>query len=206
MGNNPNSNTATAINLGPGTHTVTVTDMFGCTLDASAVINEPSSFTVNANAPVINCFGTCTGSALATPSGGTAPYTYLWDDFQNSQMAISLCAGDYEVVVTDDNGCTAMDNVTITENDQIVLDADITDSDCGQSNGSIDLTITGGSTGAMIIDWDYGPHTEDLVNIPAGTYTVTVTDNKGCQAIRTFAVNDISGPTLNITTTAKCNL
>jgi len=202
-GTTPTQNTATAIDLDPGTHNVTVTDMFGCTYEASAIISEPSLFTVNVSAPIIDCFGTCTGSALATPSGGTAPYTYLWNDFQNSQMAVSLCAGDYEVTATDDNGCTAVDNVTITENDPIVLDADITDSDCGQSNGAIDLTISGGSVGAMTIDWDYGPHTEDLVNIPAGTYTVTVTDNKGCQAIRTFAVNDISGPTLNVTTTTN---
>jgi PKD repeat protein len=201
-GTTPTQNAATAINLAAGTHTVTVTDMYGCTYDASAVINEPSSFTASATAPVIDCYGTCTGSALATPNGGTAPYTYLWNDFQNSQMAVSLCAGDYEVTATDDNGCTAVDNVTITENDPIVLDADITDSDCGQSNGAIDLTISGGSVGAMTIDWDYGPHTEDLVNIPAGSYTVTVTDSKGCQAIQTFAVSDLSGPTLNISSTS----
>ncbi len=200
-GTTPVQSTATAVNLGPGTHTVTVTDMFGCTYQANATINEPSAFTVNAAAPVIDCFGTCTGTALATPTGGTSPYTYLWSDFQNSQMAINLCAGTYDITVTDDNGCTATDNLVLDENDPIVLSADITPSDCGQSNGAIDLTISGGSSGAMIIDWDYGPHTEDLVNIPAGTYTVTVTDNKGCQAVQSYAVNDVSGPTLNISST-----
>lgn len=196
----PPQNTYTATNLSPGQYYVTVSDIYGCTYEASATINEPSPFSVNAMANDIDCYGTCTGSAYATPSGGTSPYTYLWSDFQNSQMATSLCAGDYEVIVSDNNGCTTTDNTTILENAPIVLSTIITNSNCGQSNGSIDLSITGGS-GTMDINWDYGPHTEDLVNIPAGTYTVTVTDNKGCQTTQTFAVNDISGPTLTITST-----
>ncbi|MEA3447380.1 MAG: PKD domain-containing protein [Bacteroidota bacterium] len=204
-GTTPVQYTTTATNLGPGTYFVTITDVFGCSYTANATINEPSEVSVTTNAPIINCFGDCDGSAMANPSGGTSPYTYLWSDFQNSQMAVSLCAGDYAVTVTDDNGCTAEDSITIDQNSEIIVTADITPSDCGQSNGEIDLTVSGGSS-PYAFDWDYGPHTEDLLGIPAGIYEVTITDNKGCQAIEVFAVNDVSGPTLNIssTTDASC--
>ncbi|MDA3820298.1 MAG: PKD domain-containing protein [Candidatus Delongbacteria bacterium] len=200
-GTTPVQNTATATNLSPGTHYVTVADMYGCSYQASATINEPSELSVTTNAPIINCFGDCDGSALANPSGGTSPYTYLWSDFQNTQMASSLCAGVYTVTVTDDNGCTVEDDVTLDQNSEIIVTADITASDCGQSNGEIDLTVSGGSY-PYDFDWAYGPHTEDLPGIPAGTYEVTITDNKGCQAIEVFAVNDISGPTVNISSSS----
>ncbi|MFP4664030.1 MAG: PKD domain-containing protein [Bacteroidales bacterium] len=205
-GTSPAQNSATATDLGPGTHTVTVTDMYGCDYTANATIHEPSALSVNAVAPIINCYGDCNGSAMANPSGGTAPYTYLWSDFQNSQMAIGLCAGDYTVTVEDDNGCTSEDSITIDQNSEIDVTADITESDCGQSNGAIELTVTGGSS-PYNFDWAYGPHTEDLLGIPSGTYEVTITDNKGCESIEVFAVNDLSGPTVTIssTTDASCN-
>jgi PKD repeat protein len=201
-GTTPIQNSAQATNLSAGTYYVTVTDGHGCTYEAGATIHEPTPMNISITAPNIDCFGVCNGSALANASGGTAPYSYMWSDFQSTIMANHLCAGDYHVTVTDDNLCTATQSVTITENSQIVLSADISNSDCGQSNGAIDLTISGGAAGTMLIDWDYGPHTEDLVNIPAGSYTVTVTDSKGCQAIQTFAVSDLSGPTLNISSTS----
>ncbi len=204
-GTTPIQNTATATNLGPGSHSVTVTDTYGCTYMASATINEPSELTVNTVPTFIDCFGDCNGSAQANVSGGTTPYTYLWSDFQNTQMAAGLCAGDYAVTVTDDNGCTAEDSVTLDHNPEIIVNAVITPSDCGQSNGEIDLTVSGGSS-PYDYDWDSGQQTEDLLGVPAGTYEVTITDNIGCETIEVFTINDVAGPTVTISssTDAVC--
>ncbi|MDA3819775.1 MAG: PKD domain-containing protein [Candidatus Delongbacteria bacterium] len=198
-GTTPVQNTPTATNLGPGTHFVTVTDMYGCTYVASAIINEPAELGVNLNATTIDCFGNCNGSAVANPNGGTTPYAYYWSDFQTIQTANGLCAGDYNVTITDDNGCTVEDSISITQNAEIVVTANITESDCGQSNGEIDLSVSGGSL-PYDFDWDSGPQTEDILGIPAGTYEVTITDNIGCQTIEVFTVNDIAGPTVTIST------
>ena len=102
-----------------GTYTVTVTEAGGCqdTLD-SVIITEPplitSSITASTN-PL--CFGDCTGTATVTPGGGTAPYTYAWNDpgTQTTATATGLCAGTYDVVVTDINGCDDTSTVVITE-------------------------------------------------------------------------------------------
>ncbi len=202
----PAQYTATAVNLGPGTHYVTVIDTHGCSYEANTTIDEPAELTVDVIPSTIDCFGDCNGSAHANPSGGTVPYTYLWSDFQTSQVADNLCAGDYTVTVTDDNNCTTVGNVTIDQNTEIIVDADITEADCGLSNGEIDLTVSGGSN-PYDFDWDHGTHTEDLMGIPAGTYEVTITDNTGCEIIEVFTVDDTPGPnvTISSTTNASCN-
>lgn len=91
--------------IGAGSYSVTVTDANGCQEVANIEVTEPALLTVAMSGT--NDTGTCNGTATATPSGGTTPYTYLWDDpsSQTTQTATNLCFGTYGVVVTDDNGC-----------------------------------------------------------------------------------------------------
>ena len=195
----------TAMNLGLGYYEVTVTDDAGCTTTAGINIGEPGTLSLNIIDNQIDCFGNCTGDAFANVSGGTTPYSVIWSNLNTSLHAIGLCSGDYTVTITDLNGCTISDNITIIENEPIVITGDITDADCGQSTGMIDVEITGGSQ-PFSYAWNTGDITQDLINVPAGTYIITVTDNKGCTAILNFAVNDITGPvaTINTTTDVTC--
>ncbi len=202
----PAQNSITATNLCPGTYTVTVTDVNNCTSTASATITEPAILTVAFNTVDINCFGYCDGEITANITGGTINYSYQWDDplLSTSQTITGLCDGTYCVTVTDANNCTVIGCQTMTEPPLITLSAVITDASCNQSDGAIDLTITNATVST--ISWTGGYSTEDLTGIPSGTYTVTVTDIRGCTATGTYVVPDLTGPTATISSTdIDCN-
>ncbi|MFH1319544.1 MAG: C25 family cysteine peptidase [Bacteroidota bacterium] len=107
---------ATENSLAAGTNDVAVADAGGCSATASITINEPTAISAITTANDASQ-GNCDGSASLTASGGNPPYTYLWDDTggQTTTTADNLCAGTYHVTVTDANGCTASDSVTVNE-------------------------------------------------------------------------------------------
>jgi len=102
-----------ATNLVAGANTVTVTDANNCTAQASVILNEPTPIFPNAYSNFVSAPGQCDGSGFANPSGGTPPYTYSWDNGQTSQLATGLCQGSHNVVVTDANGCTGTQTITV---------------------------------------------------------------------------------------------
>lgn len=114
----PAQTTATATGLAPGQYIVTVTDANGCNQTAVAIVSNTTSFNTSVQSTDVSCEAEmCDGSALVAPSGGTAPYTFIWSDslLQSTPTANGLCAGTYTVVITDANGCTATDSVTVNE-------------------------------------------------------------------------------------------
>ena len=171
-----------------GTYGLTVTDANACTDTYSYTLTEPSApLDLVLTGTDILCFGESTGEVASSVSGGTAPYNYAWVGGQTTGNIDNLPAGLYELTVTDDNGCTITDNLTLTEPAApIALSTVVTDIDChGNNNGVVDLTITGG-TGPYAQQWSNGADvilsdtTEDISNQYADTYTVLVTDNNGC--------------------------
>ena len=172
--------------LTAGNYTVTIQDINGCQLDAENIpITEPAAaLTVTETNVDVLCFGQSTGSIDLTVAGGTTPYTYSWSSGATTQDLTNIPAGNYSVTVTDDNGCTAsIANIQITQ-PAAVLTVTETNVDVlcfGQSTGSIDLTVAGGTT-PYTYSWSSGATTQDLTNIPAGNYSVTVTDDNGCTA------------------------
>ncbi|SDT10243.1 SprB repeat-containing protein, partial [Winogradskyella sediminis] len=97
----------------------------------------------------VACNGGATGSLTVSPVNGTAPYTYLWDDgsAQTTATATGLSAGTYEVTVIDINGCIATASATITQPTSVLSASGVaTHVSCnGGSNGTVDLTVTGGT-------------------------------------------------------------
>jgi hypothetical protein len=115
-------------------------------------------------------------------SGGTAPYTYVWGDGPTTQDRAGLAAGPYSLVVTDANGCTANVNVTITEPTALVATETHVNVSCfGGSNGSIDVSVSGGAAPYTYV-WGDGPTTQDRGGLAAGAYSLVVTDANGCTA------------------------
>ena len=169
-------------NLIAGVYTVTVTDANGCTATATVTITQPASALVATTTQVmIACFGGNTGSVNMTPTGGTAPYTYVWTGGSTAQSAIGVPAGTYTVVVTDANGCTTTISATITQ-PQAPLSLATTQVNVlcfGNSTGSIDLSPSGGTPGYTYA-WSNNSTIQDPLNLIAGTYTVVVTDANGC--------------------------
>jgi len=179
------------VNIPAGSYTVTITDGNFCTTQASATVAQPSAaLDASATATDVKCFGEATGSVDLTVTGGTAPYTYSWSNGTTTEDLVNIVAGTYTVTVTDANLCTVTASATVSQ-PSAALDASatVTDVKCfGESTGAVDLTVTGG-TAPYTYSWSNGATTEDLVNIVAGVYTVTVTDANLCTAITTVAVS-----------------
>ena len=179
-------NTAMNANLPSGTYTVTVTDANGCTCVKTVTLNDPPqlncSITINNH---VSCFGGNDGKLTASANGGTPGYTYAWDNGANTAMISNLTAGTYAVTVTDSEGCTCVSSATITEppalNCSVVVDNEI--SCAGGSDGKLTAMVSGGTPGYTFM-WSNGVNTAMNANLPAGTYTVTITDANGCTCVQ----------------------
>ena len=182
-----------------GTYTLTVTDTKGCTKTSVSVITGPtSSFTASNSKTDITCFGLTNGMANVTVSGGTPIYTYLWSDGNTNQNRTGLAAASYVVTVTDAGGCTATTGLIISQPPLLSVQISITNPTCpvegnapGNADGAINLTVSGG-TPAYTYLWNNGATTQNRTNLAAGTYSVTFTDSKGCQNIKTAILTPTS--------------
>ncbi|MFH1321413.1 MAG: T9SS type A sorting domain-containing protein [Bacteroidota bacterium] len=190
--------TMTATGLFAGTYNIIVTDAFGCQAAGSATVNDAGSPTAAiTDSSNIACYGGSDGSATVTVSGGTPPYTYLWDDIgsQTTATATGLGAGTYTVTVSDANGCTDSYLVIITEPPTLSATTSSVDATCGGSDGEATAQAAGG-TGSYAYLWDdpVSQTTPTATGLPAGTYNITVTDLNGCTTTANAIINDAGGP------------
>ena len=188
---NTGQNTDTAFNVGAGFYTVTITDANGCKDSANISMNQPNNLlasTIKIND--VSCNGLNDGTAMASASGGTIPYTYLWSDNQTNDTASSLTAGAYSITITDNNDCIDSASVQINEPDvlSITLDSSKNILCNGNSDGAINVSTNGG-TFPYLYQWSNGNTSDSLSGLTVGRYDVTVTDNNGC--------TDTLGTTLN---------
>jgi gliding motility-associated-like protein len=192
--------------LTTGTYTVTVKDANLCSQNASFTITQPAALSVPGTTLNVSCNGGNNGSVDITPAGGTAPYTYLWSNGQVTQDISALTAGIYSVTVTDANGCTKNVSFTITQPAIITVPGTTVDVSCnGGSNGSVDITPSGG-TPAYTYLWSNGAVTQDIAGLTAGIYSVTLTDSKGCTKNVSFTINQPTPIAIpGSVTNASCN-
>lgn len=183
----------TATGLSAGSYSVTVTDANGCTSISSTSITQPTALSSSiSNTTHVACFGSNTGSVSVSATGGTAGYTYSWNNGQSNATATSLAPGSYTVTVTDANGCTSTSTATVS-GPSAALTATATNNNVtcnGAGNGSIDINATGG-TSPYTYTWSNGQSTATASNLSPGFYLVTITDDNGCQ---TFQSGFISEP------------
>jgi gliding motility-associated-like protein len=111
---NTNATTATISNLTSGTYTLTVTDAGGCTVSGQATVQNSGGFTVTLTPTNESCAGACNGMISSTISGGTTPINYSWSNSGNTSIVSNLCPGTYTLIATDNAGCTATANATIS--------------------------------------------------------------------------------------------
>ncbi len=137
-----NQTTSQATGLSAGSYCVLVTDALGETDDICVFVPGPAAFTNNVFRQPDN--GTCSGEAHVLFSGGTAPYTYTWNDplSQTGPSAYDLCSGQYQITVTDANGCTQVINVTI-DGPASILELDPEEIVCfpNPTESNINLTV-----------------------------------------------------------------
>jgi uncharacterized repeat protein (TIGR01451 family) len=170
----------TVINLPAGTYYVTVTDTVRQKqYIGSATIHEPPVISITTSVSHVTCPGGSNGSIVAYVTGGVPGYTFNWSNGSTSQVTNNLPKGLYNLTVTDLNGCIATTNVNVGEPNPITIIPYTMSPTCNVSNGVIDLSVSGGNPPYQF-SWNNGFSGIAVTNVPAGTYTVTVTDNSGC--------------------------
>ena len=167
-----------------GNHYITIRDAASCTFNIPFVINQPEPLSVSvSDLTNVACFGENTGSVSVTAAGGVSPYTYRLDTgpFQDNGSFGSLSAVDYIITVRDANNCERQIQVEITQPEAALSGTVIvTDVACyGDSTGSVDLSVTGGTLPYTFL-WSNEAETEDISGVPAGSYSVTISDLNGC--------------------------
>lgn len=182
-----NATTEDINNLSPGTFTVTVTDNSNCTNSFSATITEPDSISIVATITNASC-GTPDGGIELVVNGGTAPYTFNWSNSSTSQNILNVSAGEYNVTVTDDNGCIKTAQFTIVAPGNLELTLTATDASCvGVNNGSVSSTLIGG-VAPFNYTWSNGLTSTAITSVATGIYTLTVTDADQCSVTATATV------------------
>lgn len=188
--------TEDADSLAAGNYTVTITDSIGCSLVIHATVPGPAdSLHAILNLQPVLCFGDSSGAIDLQVQGGTSPYTFTWSNGETTEDIDSLPSGTYTIIISDSNNCS----VTIT--DSIVQPADslsgfITGNDItcgGDSTGFFNLTINGGTSPYSYL-WSNGDTAQNAASLPAGIYSVTISDAYGCAIELSDTLFDLNSP------------
>ena len=195
--------------LCPGQYSLALTDFNGISSFHNVSISEPSllSATIQSFTDAI-CYDSCNGTATIAVMGGTNPYTYAWSGTNNytssDQNVTNLCIGNYSLTITDFNLCSTSLTVAIDEPTQINLNTNFTSSNCGQADGLVGVTATGGTVAndysyLWTLNGNFVDTNALVAGLLAGTYGVTVTDDYGCIGNTIETITDIPGGTASAT-------
>lgn len=183
-------------NLIAGTYSITVTDSKGCFVNIPITIIQPASALIlNISQTNILCFGESSGEINLSPSGGSPGYFFNWSNGATTQDLHNVPAGQYTVIITDADNCQISSSIILTEPNQLTQTISAftylsgTNISCfGLNNGSIDLTIAGGNP-SYLYNWSTGETTQDISGLPAGNYSVLITDINGCSIIASITLD-----------------
>lgn len=192
----------TQTNLSAGTYIITVTDNVGCIKTQNIVIPEAPVFTINPIVTNVSCFGANNGSINLNLTGGIAPVALTWSDGSTSGLIRNnLPPGTYTATISDGTPCYIVRTFTIIQPQPLVISANTTNPlDCTiTNNGAINLIVSGG-TPPFTYSWSNGATTEDLNNLVAGNYSVTVTDANNCSVTGQYSLTRPAPIQINVTT------
>lgn len=173
-----------------GAYTLTVTDQNNCTRTVTATITQPSALSLLLSGNDTLCFGAKNGTAVATVSGGVAPYTYNWSTGATTSALSNLGAGNYTVTVTDQNRCQRTGTWSVMEAKPLQIDSTLVQPQCaGENTGSISIKISGGTPNYTYF-WENGATTNIRTELKAGDYKVAVSDVNKCTETWIFTLKD----------------
>lgn len=184
--------TASFSGLTAGTYNLLVQEN-NCTVNGTATVNEPAALTLNIASTNASCNGFCDGSASATVGGGVPDYFYTWSGGvagATDSQAAALCAGNYDLEVSDANGCTISQNYTIAEPAAIAVNTvDLVDETClGDCNAAIQIDAAN-AVSYQVNNSGNTQSTGNFAGLCPGPVTVTMTDAFGCSVDETYTLN-----------------
>ncbi len=190
------------------TYAVTITDSNGCTATDEVFVlvdncsNSPEG--INVITTMANCFGESNGAINVDITSGTPPYSVQWSNGAMTEDLTGIPAGTYTATITDGVGCLGLISSVVVGEPSLLEVANVTVvPEVNGGDGMIDITVSGG-VAPYTYNWSNGAATEDLTNVPQGTYTVIITDANGCTTMETETItlvgnNDIQTlSTLNV--------
>jgi len=186
--------TQIATGLGAGDYSLTVTDNLGCSTVATETVElSPEGLWIMLSSTDANC-GQENGTIHVGVMTGVPPYDFEWNDASigNTGDPIDLAAGNYQVTVSDANGCTAVESIDVNSTDQINLTTTSVNATC-DSGGSATVIINNGA-GPFNILWCNDANTESVSNLPPGICTVEVSDANGCFGTATVLIGNDCNP------------
>lgn len=183
-------------NLAAGQYSFYVEDTNTCVTTTNFTITAAGT-SLNETVTNVLCFGGNNGSISVAPTGLTAPVTYLWSSGQSASTISNLVAGTYTVYVKDASGCEISKVITVSQPAQInaMLSTDVSPT-CGASDGVVSVVNISGGSGAINALWSNGSTSTTITNISAGVYSVTLTDNNGCQLNKSMGLSENGAPTV----------
>jgi gliding motility-associated-like protein len=181
--------------LTSGEYQVEITDLNNCSGRWTFSLDEPTRLETSNIPKTVSCFGINDGNVDLSVLGGVVPYTYLWSNGETTEDIGSLFIGKYTVDVRDLNNCLVRDSALITEPPKIEIELSpvlryngLMISCYGASDADVNAMVTGGF-GSYSYSWlPNGETSQNIQNVPAGTYTLAVTDENNCIEVDSFTV------------------
>ncbi len=186
-----NGSTGSTIqDLAAGIYEVTVNDIAGCEYIQNFEIISEDGPVLSPELNSISCYGLNDGAISINPTGGSAPYEIVWSDESMEQNRVGLAPGFYEVIVTDENGCSVSQNFEIVEPTEIQNTLTIQNLNCfGDTDGWAQIETSGG-TGTLTVEWSNGVDGNAVEGLSAGSYSVMVFDENNCVISESFEITE----------------
>jgi len=181
--------------LSADTYTYTVTDANNCSVSSSVnVLNDAGTLNIDSYVKTDETCDANNGALDLTVSGGTAPLSFLWNSGHSTEDISDLNEGAYQVTITDANNCQIISqeyNVINSSGAITIEDSEVTNENCGQADGTISITPANGIE-PYTFAWSNGADAEDIDNLSAGNYSVTLTDDNECSYSENFVVENVT--------------
>ncbi len=193
---NDGNTSPTRSGLNAGNYAAVATDANGCKATKNFTISNINTIAITANIDTLTCPGDADASIVATATGGTAPYTYVWNTGGSNTQLSNLSSGVYSLTVTDAAGCLASATFAIAQPIGLSINASINQVTCfGSANGSIAI-VPGIGQAPYQYQWSAGSGST-LTNLQPGSYLLTVTDGRGCQITDSYTITQPQTLTTN---------
>lgn len=203
-----NGGTSGSETLAAGSHSVIVSDNKGCTNTVNFSINSYTEIVPHGTHTAVKCYGESNGSATIAPTGGSGDYIYNWSHSATATgtTVSGLGAGNYSVIITDDNDCSVEWPYTIIQPNELIVAVQGTNISCYDFEDGIAITSVTGGNGGQTYHWIPTQETSaTITDLSAGLYSVLVIDVKGCVKIGSVTISE-PGELIASVSTARTHL